>query len=71
MSLIDEITEIQLEMYNAKLMVMRQELKDNGIEITEAEVSDRAHAILSGDTQEHTYTRIKQEGPPVVESADE
>ena len=68
MSLLDTCTEIQLEMYNAKLMVMRKALKDNGIELSEAEISEKAHAILDGSLAGHNGS---DEEPMHVEKYDE
>lgn len=68
MSLIDEITDTQLEYYNAKLQAAREVIANAGLTVTEDQIAERAREIMQGDTLKHTYT---PPAPPLVEQADE
>ena len=70
MSLLDEITDSQIEFYNAKLQVMREILREAGIAVSEDTLSERAHAILDRAIAEHSYEEQREAAIPAVEPLD-
>ena len=67
MSMLDEITDSQIEFYNAKLEAARLILSENGIEVSEDELGDKAREILSGTSDGHSYQETDE---PTFEQLD-